>query len=128
MRSDLNDLKKLTLELIQNDDSADVKEKKQTLIDKIYNNKNEAVENNDARLLKQPSVVSLENKKENNVFDYAETIVEEESLSLLKKEKEMIEKALERCNGKRKVAAEELGISERTLYRKIKQYNLNEEE
>ena len=46
----------------------------------------------------------------------------------LQKEIEMIKKALERSNGKRKLAAEELGISERTLYRKIKQYDLNEDE
>lgn len=49
----------------------------------------------------------------------------EESLSLQQKEKEMIRKALERHNGKRKNAAQELGISERTLYRKIKEYNIN---
>jgi transcriptional regulator with PAS, ATPase and Fis domain len=59
-------------------------------------------------------------------YDYAETIVEEEPLSLLQKEIEMIKTALERSKGKRKLAAEELGISERTLYRKIKQYDLND--
>ena len=59
-------------------------------------------------------------------YDYAETIVEEEPLSLLQKEIEMIKRALERSQGKRKLAAKELGISERTLYRKIKQYNLND--
>ena len=48
----------------------------------------------------------------------------EESLSLQDKEKEMIKKALDRHNGKRKAAALELGISERTLYRKIKEYNI----
>jgi len=54
----------------------------------------------------------------------AEIIKEEETLSLQKKEMEIIKKALEKHNGKRKLAAKELGISERTLYRKIKQYNL----
>jgi len=49
---------------------------------------------------------------------------EEETLSLIEKEKDLIIKALKKHNGKRKPAAEELGISERTLYRKIKQYNL----
>ena len=52
----------------------------------------------------------------------AETI--EETLSLQEKELEMIKMALERNKGKRKLAAKELGISERTLYRKINQYNL----
>jgi len=51
-------------------------------------------------------------------------IVEDETLSLQEKEKEMIKKALEKYNGKRKLAAQELGISERTLYRKIKEYEL----
>jgi transcriptional regulator of acetoin/glycerol metabolism len=49
---------------------------------------------------------------------------EEESFSLEKSEKEMIIKALKRNNFKRKYAAENLGISERTLYRKIKQYDI----
>ena len=61
-------------------------------------------------------------------YSYAETIEAEEPLSLLDKEIEMIKKALERSRGRRKLAAEELGISERTLYRKIKQYDLNDEE
>jgi transcriptional regulator with PAS, ATPase and Fis domain len=49
----------------------------------------------------------------------------EESLSLEEQEKELIQKALEKHKGKRKYAAAELGISERTLYRKIKEYTLN---
>ena len=49
---------------------------------------------------------------------------EEETLSLHDKELELIKKSLERHKGKRKLAADELGISERTLYRKIKQYDL----
>jgi len=53
-------------------------------------------------------------------------IFEEESLSLEEKEKELILKALEKNHGKRKLAATELGISERTLYRKIKEYDLSE--
>ena len=80
--------------------------------------------------------ITVENKSEinypesNNVnqYDYAETIVEEEPLSLLEKEIEMIRLALKRSNGKRKSAADELGISERTLYRKIKQFDLQDNE
>ena len=57
--------------------------------------------------------------------DFIEDIEEEEeTLSLHDKELELIKKSLERHNGKRKLAADELGISERTLYRKIKQYDL----
>ena len=58
----------------------------------------------------------------NNIQDTEEII--EESLSLSDKEVEMIKKALEKYNGKRKMAANELGISERTLYRKIKEYGI----
>ena len=50
----------------------------------------------------------------------------EESLSLEDREKELIQKALDKHRGKRKYAASELGISERTLYRKIKEYNLGD--
>ena len=51
--------------------------------------------------------------------------IHEESFSLIDKEKEMIKRALDKHDGKRKLAAEELGISERTLYRKIKEYGIN---
>ena len=61
-------------------------------------------------------------------YEYAETVVEEEPLSLIEKEIEMIKKALIRSSGKRKSAAKELGISERTLYRKIKQYDLQNQD
>jgi transcriptional regulator with PAS, ATPase and Fis domain len=56
--------------------------------------------------------------------EYEHPEVIEESLSLTDKEREMIKKALEKHRGKRKNAANELGISERTLYRKIKEYNI----
>ena len=58
----------------------------------------------------------------NDIQDTEEIV--EESLSLSDKEVEMIKKALEKYNGKRKLAASELGISERTLYRKIKEYGI----
>ena len=61
-------------------------------------------------------------KPDEPVIQHEEVI--EESLSLADKEKEMIIKALSKYNGKRKSAAEELGISERTLYRKIKEYDI----
>ena len=65
---------------------------------------------------------NYENK--NDKYSFAEEIIEEETLSIQDKELELIIKALERNNGRRKAAANELGISERTLYRKIKQYDL----
>ena len=128
MKNDLNDLKKLTLELINQDIST---EEKEGLIQKIYGN--DTLGNKEENIL---TVMNPKHESQNDApiihpqdnYSYAETIEAEEPLSLLEKEIEMIKKALERSNGKRKLAAEELGISERTLYRKIKQYDLNEDE
>lgn len=128
MKNDLNDLKKLTLELMNQDIST---EEKEGLIQKIYGS--EPINNKEENTL---TVMNANHESQNDTaiisaqdnYSYAETIEAEEPLSLLEKEIEMIKKALERSNGKRKLAAEELGISERTLYRKIKQYDLNEDE
>ncbi|NPA43977.1 MAG: sigma-54-dependent Fis family transcriptional regulator [Chlorobi bacterium] len=63
------------------------------------------------------------NKRDAYIEDTEEIV--EESLSLKDKEIELIKKSLEKHKGKRKYAAQELGISERTLYRKLKEYNIN---
>ena len=125
MKSDLNDLKKLTLELMNHDIS---NEERDGLIQKIYGSDsfNEEKENNALTVMNPES--ELTNQPTGGQYSYVETIEAEEPLSLLDKEIEMIKKALERSNGKRKLAAEELGISERTLYRKIKQYDLNDDD
>ena len=124
MKNDLNDLKKLTLELMQGEDSNDVKEKNQGLIEKIYG---EDEQNQDSNNLDLQSDVNINVHNEiEDSFEYAETIEEEETLSLQDKEVEMIKHALVRTGGRRKNAAKELGISERTLYRKIKQHNLGD--
>lgn len=123
MKSDLNDLKKLTLELIQNG-SAKVREHHQGLINKIYGEEAD-VDFDDTH---QPAIIQTPHpqnfNRNNEKYEFAETIEEEEILRLEQKEIEMIKKALEKNKGKRKAAAEELGISERTLYRKIKQFDL----
>ncbi len=62
----------------------------------------------------------------NDYIDITESNPEPESLSLEQKEIELISKSLKKHHGKRKKAAQELGISERTLYRKIKQYDLED--
>ena len=117
MRNDINDLKKLTLDLMKTGDIEKVEERNHQLIEKIYADQ-ERKESN-IEVLNIPQNAS----KEKN-YDFIETIEEDESLSLQDKEIEMIKKSLEKNNNKRKLAAEELGISERTLYRKIKQYDL----
>ena len=117
MRSDINDLKKLTLDLMKTGDIEKVEEKNHQLIEKIYADQEE--KKHAIEVLKIPQNASPEKN-----YDFIETIEEDESLSLQDKEVEMIKKALEKNNNKRKLAAKELGISERTLYRKIKQYDL----
>ena len=132
MRADLNDLKKLTHALIEEGSSAATMEKNQGLIDKIYGDETREA----AKGLPIAATVDVATPDQeleiskvapSDKYDYAETAVEEEPLSLLDKEIEMIKQALSRSKGKRKKAAKELGISERTLYRKIKQYNLTDE-
>ena len=120
MRKDIKNLENLTMDLIKGDNNVQLQEEHQHLIDKIY--KDDKLDNteNKIQVLYQKETYQPENQN----YDFAETVVEDESLSLQDKEFEMIRKSLERNKGKRKLAAQELGISERTLYRKIKQYDL----
>jgi transcriptional regulator with PAS, ATPase and Fis domain len=120
MKNDMNDLKKLVFDLIRHGD-VDVT---------VEENNSSAIRN----LIRDAGVPVTSKVKEaepaefshrpgrDNIQDTEEII--EESLSLADKEVEMIRKALEKYNGKRKIAAHELGISERTLYRKIKEYGI----
>jgi transcriptional regulator with PAS, ATPase and Fis domain len=129
MKSDLHDLKKLTLELMQNG-SSKVQETNKSLITKIYGNKEEdseidfEEEPRNQQFLPNPNREEDYEEQDSNNYLLAETIEEEEILRLEQKEIEMIKKSLEKNKGKRKAAADELGISERTLYRKIKQFDL----
>ena len=124
MKNDLNDVKKLTLELMKGESSTDVKEKNQGLIEKIYGENDPIQDSNNIDLQSDLNIDAIPKNEDN--FEYAETIEEEETLSLHDKEVEMIKQALVRTGGRRKNAAKELGISERTLYRKIKQHNLGD--
>jgi transcriptional regulator with PAS, ATPase and Fis domain len=142
MKNDLNDLKKLTNELMESGSSKDVREENPGLIKRIYGNQESNEQDyedviDNAYDFNQEEAVSPSNtpSAETNHYvepttavgdryDFAQEIVEEESLSLADKEIELIKKSLERHKGKRKAAADDLGISERTLYRKIKQYDL----
>jgi len=137
MKNDLNDLKKLTNELMIKGDINDVQEDNKNLINRIYgdNNTNDDYEDvidqaYEVRQVEtptyetQPATPYNEAASQNDRYDFAQEVQEEESLSLMDKEIELIKKSLERHKGKRKAAADDLGISERTLYRKIKQYDL----
>jgi len=130
MKGDLNDLKKLTLSLLKNNDTEKVQEENETLIQKIYGDDKEveAVEETPLEVLHLPQPLEeqpiIQRETHDDRYHFAEEIEEEETLSLQDKEIELIKKSLARNRGKRKAAAAELGISERTLYRKIKQYDL----
>lgn len=120
MRNDVNDLKKLVLDLMQSESqNVEVTRESAGILKNLYKE--------DIPQIKPSTKEGFESKSfaENNphIQDTEEII--EESLSLVDKEIEMIKKALKKYNGKRRQAAEELGISERTLYRKIKEYSLD---
>jgi len=119
MKKDMNDLKKLVHDILQNEATkTDSRDDNAQLIRKIYQSENGSYvpEQN------VPNRAGINPASHNNIFDTEEFV--EESLSLEDKEVEMIQKALEKHKGKRKYAARELGISERTLYRKIKEYDI----
>ena len=107
----------------------DVQKNNEGLIQKIYGENDSDAEFeeqvHDLEILSIPeNSPNVSSASSEDKYHFAEEIEEEETLSLQDKELELIKKSLERHNGKRKLAAEELGISERTLYRKIKQYDL----
>ncbi len=119
MKNDMNDLKKLVLEMIKKGAATEeVIQSNAQIIKKLYTG-------NEIFAPVHPTSKTIEiNPNEHPQIEDTEEIVEE-SLSISDKEIELIRKALEKHNGKRKNAAQELGISERTLYRKIKEYDVD---
>ncbi len=132
MKKDMNELKKLVYEVLQNENYGNqVLSNHKDLFHNINHNESateELIQN--GYLLKQKEnsqpIILSDNLNTNEEVHDIEVESEDESLSLNVKEKEMIIKALKKNNNKRKYAAQDLGISERTLYRKIKEYNLEE--
>ncbi len=116
MKKDMNDLKRLVYDLMQNNPEVAHQAEPTTslVLRNLYENNND---------FKAPIPAANVNfTKEENIQD-TEAVIEE-SFSIEEKEKELIVKALEKNHGKRKLAALDLGISERTLYRKLKEYNI----
>ncbi|WP_407477916.1 sigma-54 interaction domain-containing protein [Elizabethkingia meningoseptica] len=137
MRNDINDLKTLTSELIKNRGGGDLSNQEKTLINRIYTPETQqnVAQNsllyfeNNTNTAQNPTIISNTADADDSYEDVEEIEVEEarpESLSLQNNEKDLIIKALEKHKGRRNKAADELGISQRTLYRKIKQYNLED--
>jgi transcriptional regulator with PAS, ATPase and Fis domain len=115
MKNDMNDLKRLVAEIMDKKSATEIHEEHAGMIEKLYRSadRSESV---------PPQALHINTPDSDDIQDTEEII--EESLSLEEKEIELIKKALDKHNGKRKYAADELGISERTLYRKIKEHNL----
>ena len=135
MRNDINDLKSLTSELIKNRGNGDLSNQEKNLINKIYtpepatHNPNSLLyfEPNDNANVQTANVMNVDdNDPYEDIMDIEVEEARPESLSLQNNEKDLIIKALEKHRGRRNKAADELGISQRTLYRKIKQYNLED--
>ena len=124
MKKDLTELKKLVVELISQGENIHLNNDQTAVVNRIYSDLSEQI-NTGSRTL-PPGRPDLPAPSENSSDVFETHEVFEESLSLEDREKELIQKALEKHRGKRKYAASELGISERTLYRKIKEYNLAE--
>jgi len=121
MKSDMNDLKKLVYDLIQRGEfDVPVDERDSSVIGKLF--REAKSERSPSKVTDAATVNYSPHQGRDDIQDTEEIV--EESLSLAGKEVEMIKKALEKYNGKRKMAAHELGISERTLYRKIKEYGI----
>jgi len=135
MRRDMTELKKLVRNVLENEKyGGDILKDHQELFSSLNNNEpithSHTPNIEPARLLSPvpPRMVDLDrySDERSEIEDVMHVTAEEESLSLEDKEKEMIIKALRKNNNKRKYAASALGISERTLYRKIKQYDIEE--
>lgn len=116
MKKDVNDLKQLVRTLMENETPSLNSGDKSHIIKRLYN---------DIKDISSPEIpVILSPPLEMTEDAVIEPVEVEESLSLVKKEMDFIKKALKKHEGKRKDAAKELGISERTLYRKIREYNI----
>src|SRR5690554_835562 len=135
MKKDMTDLKKLVLESFQSGGlNQNILKKHQTLFDDMESTvsfEEEKMHPSSLPLILDSTNRERSDEEEENGYEdnSIEDIMHEEddtSLSIEKKEKELIVKALKKHNNKRKYAAMDLGISERTLYRKIKQYDISE--
>ena len=119
LKNDVTEMKRVIVDLINNNELSN--NEKTAIITRLHTNQGDV--SNQSPVI---SDFTIEHKNEQSTFQesFQESVEIEESLSLEEREKELIQKALKKHNGRRKNAAKELGISERTLYRKIKEYEI----
>lgn len=122
MKKDVTELKKMFFDILQNPNIAHAGNFQDNHMMHNFHSQPEVSTNTVSTALSSPQQPII--LQENNKIDHHEEV--EETLSIADKEKELIVKALKKHKGKRKDAALDLGISERTLYRKLKEYNINE--
>jgi transcriptional regulator with PAS, ATPase and Fis domain len=123
MRKDMVELKKLMIELLQSPSGSILSDQSNQIINRLYSEIHQPGYYQPVPISQEKTPQPFVNQVQPNITEHVE--VEEESLSLEEREKELIVKALEKYRSRRKNAARELGISERTLYRKIKEYNID---
>jgi transcriptional regulator with PAS, ATPase and Fis domain len=128
MKGDMNELKKLVLQILKDDTSGhEIIKQNEQLFNSIQA-KSDSFTQHAPNPIKDPVIINSDTENPDyeleRIEDISHETEEDDSLSIEKKEKELIIKALRKNRNKRKYAAQDLGISERTLYRKIKQYEL----
>ncbi|KAA3649973.1 MAG: sigma-54-dependent Fis family transcriptional regulator [Bacteroidetes bacterium] len=132
MKKDVTDLKKIVFQVINSDSAVGKHEENEQVIERLYGEPKSPSKVNFDKLQITESIDNHEQKAYETANDIADDMEEyqevesEESLSISETEKRLIKKALEKHHGKRKNASEDLGISERTLYRKIKEYEIEQ--
>ena len=131
MKNDVTELKKIVFQVVNSGGDFDKEDVDNKAVEKLFKSEPNAQANFDSLRLPESSQQASESdysaeNHEDEVEEYQEVEQEEESLSISETEKRLIKKALEKHNGKRKYASEDLGISERTLYRKIKEYDIEQ--
>ena len=120
MKKDVNELKKMFFEILQNPGMAQNIPMYNNNLDNVMPDNKPTVSNNNFNQNSQAVFINQNGEQ----IHHHEAI--EESLSIMDKEKELIVKALKKHKGKRKDASSDLGISERTLYRKLKEYDIED--
>ena len=127
MKADMAELKKLVFRMLDgSDNDTEILEDHKQLFQNIEATGTQLEQfNSQKEVEEEPQlIIAPQDEYESDFEDITHTTEMEDSLSIEKKEKELIIKALKKNNNKRKYAADDLGISERTLYRKIKQYEI----
>jgi len=126
MKRDMTDLKKLVVDIIENGGVPATYTGNPQVLNQLYRDIEVEGDHQNHQQQQEPTLTIQQPVVQNKDFNITQEAEEvEESLSLMEKESDLIKKALKKHKGKRKFAAQELGISERTLYRKIKELNLN---